>query len=262
MTCQRIVTTNARGCMRCPFGALCEQCAASGSLSGTRDRAARVGPRDHPRRRSSTSRRDTWGVSWPRTPPTTRHRRPSRSEDQPRSQDADDAVPSASSTSCLDGRRGRRQTDGMSGQDTQTTRTGAEERATGEPRTSPRTSQSSDGRGALDVHLDDPASGHRLVTDELADRRRRARRNRVHRLCTEQRLFSVALARARSAPRARAVGARRPRRAGVHRGVPWFTDIRGSPTSPSTRPARASSTSARSRTPAPTAAPGTPPTAA
>ena len=44
---------------------------------------------------------------------------------------------------------------------------------------------------AVDVHHDDPEFGYRFITDELADQGITASRNRVNRLCTSQRLWSV-----------------------------------------------------------------------
>jgi transposase InsO family protein len=44
---------------------------------------------------------------------------------------------------------------------------------------------------AIDIHHDDPEFGYRFITDELADHGVIASRNRVNRLCTQQRLFSV-----------------------------------------------------------------------
>jgi transposase InsO family protein len=44
---------------------------------------------------------------------------------------------------------------------------------------------------AIDIHHDDPEFGYRYITDELADRGILAGRNRVNRLCTQQRLWSV-----------------------------------------------------------------------
>ena len=101
---------------------------------------------------------------------------------------------------------------------------------------------------AVDIHHDDPEFGYRFITDELADKGLVASRNRVNRLCTQQRLWSVH-SRKRGTGRKpgppvhddlvlREFTAERPN-------LLWLT------TSPSTRPARASSTSARSRTPAP-----------
>jgi putative transposase len=44
---------------------------------------------------------------------------------------------------------------------------------------------------AVDVHHDDPEFGYRFITDELTTQGWRASRNRVGRLCTQQRLWSV-----------------------------------------------------------------------
>lgn len=44
---------------------------------------------------------------------------------------------------------------------------------------------------AIDIHHDDPEFGYRFITDELAGHGLVASRNRVNRLCTQQRLFSV-----------------------------------------------------------------------
>ena len=44
---------------------------------------------------------------------------------------------------------------------------------------------------ALDIHHDDPEFGYRFITDELAGRGVKASRNRVNRLCTVQRIWSV-----------------------------------------------------------------------
>ena len=43
---------------------------------------------------------------------------------------------------------------------------------------------------ARDIHHDDPEFGYRFITDELDRAGHRASRNRVHRLCSQQRLFS------------------------------------------------------------------------
>jgi putative transposase len=43
---------------------------------------------------------------------------------------------------------------------------------------------------AIDIHHDDPEFGYRFITDELAALGITASRNRVNRLCTQQRLFS------------------------------------------------------------------------
>jgi len=44
---------------------------------------------------------------------------------------------------------------------------------------------------AIDIHHDDPGFGYRFITDELAELGVRASRNRVNRLCSSQRLWSV-----------------------------------------------------------------------
>jgi hypothetical protein len=44
---------------------------------------------------------------------------------------------------------------------------------------------------AIDIHHDDPEFGYRFITDELADQGITASRNRVNRLCSSQRLWSV-----------------------------------------------------------------------
>jgi putative transposase len=44
---------------------------------------------------------------------------------------------------------------------------------------------------AVDIHHDDPEFGYRYITDELADHGITASRNRVNRLCTSARLWSV-----------------------------------------------------------------------
>ncbi|WP_459545790.1 IS3 family transposase [Nocardia sp. X0981] len=44
---------------------------------------------------------------------------------------------------------------------------------------------------ALDIHADDPAFGYRFIADELPARGIRAGENRVHRLCSAQRIRSV-----------------------------------------------------------------------
>ena len=43
---------------------------------------------------------------------------------------------------------------------------------------------------ARDIHHDDPEFGYRFITDELDRAGHKASRNRVHRLCSQQRLFS------------------------------------------------------------------------
>src|SRR5688500_10270577 len=44
---------------------------------------------------------------------------------------------------------------------------------------------------AIDIHHDDPEFGYRYITDELADQGIAASRNRVNRLCTSARIWSV-----------------------------------------------------------------------
>ncbi|WP_085984754.1 IS3 family transposase [Modestobacter italicus] len=44
---------------------------------------------------------------------------------------------------------------------------------------------------AIDIHHDDPEFGYRFIADELAGQGLRASRNRVNRLCSSQRLWSV-----------------------------------------------------------------------
>jgi putative transposase len=44
---------------------------------------------------------------------------------------------------------------------------------------------------AIDIHHDDPEFGYRFITDELAGHGLVASRNRVNRLCSQQRLWSV-----------------------------------------------------------------------
>ena len=44
---------------------------------------------------------------------------------------------------------------------------------------------------AIDIHHDDPEFGYRFIADELPSRGVKASRNRVSRLCTQQRLWSV-----------------------------------------------------------------------
>src|SRR5680860_958302 len=44
---------------------------------------------------------------------------------------------------------------------------------------------------AVDLHHDDPESGYRLIADDLKDAGHMVSENRVWRLCSQQRLFSV-----------------------------------------------------------------------
>ncbi len=66
---------------------------------------------------------------------------------------------------------------------------------------------------AIDIHHDDPEFGYRFITDELAGQGIVASRNRVNRLCTQQRLWSVHSRKRGTAPQARPAGPRRPGRA-------------------------------------------------
>jgi putative transposase len=59
---------------------------------------------------------------------------------------------------------------------------------------------------AIDIHHDDPEFGYRFITDELAGLGITASRNRVNRLCTQQRIFSSHASKRGAAP------ARRDRR--------------------------------------------------
>jgi len=108
---------------------------------------------------------------------------------------------------------------------------------------------------AIDIHHDDPEFGYRYIADELADQGITASRNRVNRLCTSARLWSV---------HSRKRGLNRKPGPPVHDDLVerdfdapapnllWLTDITEHPT------AEASSTSARSRTPAPSGSSATP----
>jgi putative transposase len=108
---------------------------------------------------------------------------------------------------------------------------------------------------ALDIHHDDPEFGYRFITDELAGHGIVASRNRVNRLCTQERIFSNH-AKKRGLTRKpgppvhddlveRRFTAEAPNRL-------WLTDITEPP------PARPSCICARSRTPAPTESWATP----
>jgi putative transposase len=109
---------------------------------------------------------------------------------------------------------------------------------------------------AIDIHHDDPEFGYRFITDELVGHGIVASRNRVDRLCTQERIFSN---------HARKRGLSRKPGPPVHEDLVerQFTRRRSEPavagrTSPSTPPARASCICARSRTPAPTGSWATP----
>jgi transposase InsO family protein len=86
---------------------------------------------------------------------------------------------------------------------------------------------------AIDIHHDDPEFGYRFIADELADLGVKASRNRVNRLCTAQRIWSV---HSRKRGRYRVAGppVHDDLVAGVFRAqVPnqlWFTDITEHPT--------------------------------
>jgi putative transposase len=69
---------------------------------------------------------------------------------------------------------------------------------------------------AIDIHHDDPEFGYRFITDELPARGITASRNRVNRLCTQQRLWSVHSRKRGLNRKPRPTGARRPRRTAVH----------------------------------------------
>lgn len=102
---------------------------------------------------------------------------------------------------------------------------------------------------ARDIHADDPVFGYRFIADELPGRGITAGENRVARLCSQQRIWSIFA-----------------KKRGLHRrsGPPVHDDLvqrRFSahapdqvwlPTSPNTAPTRASSTCAPSRTSTPT----------
>lgn len=93
---------------------------------------------------------------------------------------------------------------------------------------------------AVDLHADDPEFGYRLIADELIVAGHQVSENRVHRLCTQQRLWSV---------QARKRGRNRRPGPPVHddlvardftapaMDVKWLTDITEHP-----RPVRASET--------------------
>ena len=70
---------------------------------------------------------------------------------------------------------------------------------------------------ALDIHADDPAFGYRFIADELPGRGIAAGENRVARLCSQERIWSVFAKKRGPEPQGRPTGARRPRRPAVHR---------------------------------------------
>ena len=61
----------------------------------------------------------------------------------------------------------------------------------GQPGQSARLGRRAPDQRRVDIHHDDPQFGYRFITDELPARGIRASRNRVNRLCTQQRLWSV-----------------------------------------------------------------------
>src|SRR4051794_36110729 len=69
---------------------------------------------------------------------------------------------------------------------------------------------------AYDIHADDPAFGYRFIADELPGRGITAGENRVARLCSQERIWSV-FAEARPDQKGRPTSPRRPRRPPVHR---------------------------------------------
>ncbi|AHH19936.1 putative transposase [Nocardia nova SH22a] len=69
---------------------------------------------------------------------------------------------------------------------------------------------------ALDIHADGPAFGYRFITDELPARDIRASENRVARLFSAQRIWSVFRQETRAQPRGRPTSPQRPRRAQIH----------------------------------------------
>jgi transposase InsO family protein len=86
---------------------------------------------------------------------------------------------------------------------------------------------------ALEIHADDPADGYRFIADELARRGFTASENRVWRICSMQRIFSL---HAKKKGRNRKAGppvhddlVRRDFTAGAPN-VKWLTDITEHPT--------------------------------
>jgi hypothetical protein len=86
---------------------------------------------------------------------------------------------------------------------------------------------------AYDIHHDDPAFGYRSIADELRQRGLRVGENRVARLCSQQRIWSVNAREARTQPQGRTAGARRPVDRVFTASAPnelWLTDITEHPT--------------------------------
>ena len=73
---------------------------------------------------------------------------------------------------------------------------------------------------ALDVHRDDPAFGYRFIADELPARGIQAGENRVARLCSQQRIWSVFSKKRGLNRKPWAAGPRRPGYQELHRGRP------------------------------------------
>jgi putative transposase len=97
---------------------------------------------------------------------------------------------------------------------------------------------------ALDIHTDDPAFGYRFIADELPARGITAGENKVARLCSQQRIWSVfskkrGLNRTAGPPVHDDLVSRQFTAAGPDR--TWLTDITSTP------PLRASCISAQSR---------------
>jgi len=96
---------------------------------------------------------------------------------------------------------------------------------------------------AIDIHYDDPEFGYRFITDELAAAGVLASRNRVNRLCTQQRLWSVHARQTRTESPARTAGPRRPGRSPVPGATP--EPVAAHRHHPNTPPPRESCTCAR-----------------
>ncbi len=119
----------------------------------------------------------------------------------------------------------------------------------------------------FDAHRDDPEFGYRFLADEAREAGQPMAERTAWRICCRQRLVERVRQEARQERQeARPAGPRRPVRRGRREGpdpARFTADGRiscGSATSPSTGPARASSTSARSRTCSPTGSSATPST--
>jgi putative transposase len=119
---------------------------------------------------------------------------------------------------------------------------------------------------ALDIHADDLGYGYRFIADELAEHGIVASENRVWRLCSTQRIFSV---------RSKKRGLNRKPGSPVHDDLLKVTDGHGRPAhdftadaqdstwltdTPSTPPSRGSCICVRSRTATPTGSCATPST--